>query len=216
MSGGEPAARIDYYTDPLCGWSWALEPVWREIRRRHDVSINIVLGGMVETLEALDEPITALWRDAARETGVAIDTTIWQTDPPLSSFPASIGVKAALLQSADAGERYLSIVREAVMTRRLNVARPSVLRQLARELAFSMPRAFDVDRFDADLLGDEAVEAFRDDLARARFERIETFPTIIVQGETGSRTAVGYRSIDVIEALLAAVSEPCPGPSRLR
>jgi predicted DsbA family dithiol-disulfide isomerase len=149
--------------------------------------------------------LAPLWHLAGRTTGVPIDPAIWHLDAPASSYPASVAVKAAGLQSPEAAEQYLSLAREAVMTRRLNIARPDVLLQLGSELAVLMPRTFDVERFRADLVSAEATERFRADLHRVRYLRIGRFPTIVVHGRTGSRIAVGYRPIEVMERLLATV-----------
>ncbi|MGE3508108.1 MAG: DsbA family protein, partial [Vicinamibacterales bacterium] len=199
-----PALRIEYFTDPLCCWSWALEPVWRQIRERRGdrLRLTVVLGGMIESWTSFRDPLNdvgtpaqlaPLWHWAARTTGVPIDPSIWHVDPPASSYPASVAVKAAGLQSAEAGERYLALTREAVMLRRLNVARRDILLQIAGELAVAMPGAFDVARFAADLGSEAALEAFRADLQHSRFLRIGRFPTIVVHGVQESRIAVGYR-----------------------
>jgi predicted DsbA family dithiol-disulfide isomerase len=91
------------------------------------------------------------------------------------------------------------------MTRRLNIARPEVLRQLAGELAVMMPRVFDASRFADDLVGDQARELFRADLQRVRYLRIGRFPTLVLHGERESRIAVGYRPVEAVERLLASV-----------
>jgi predicted DsbA family dithiol-disulfide isomerase len=146
-----------------------------------------------------------LWHFAGRTSGVPIDPGIWHVDPPASSYPASVAIKAAGLQTAEMGDRYLALVREAVMTRRLNITRPDVLQQLAAELQMQYPHVFDAMRFAVDLDGDAAVEAFRCNLREARMHRIGRFPTIVVHGAAGSRVAVGYRSQDAIERLLDTV-----------
>ena len=208
--------RIEYYTDPLCCWSWAFEPVWRQFRQRHGARLacTVVLGGMIESWATFRDPmndigaapqLAPLWHLAGQTTGVPIDPAIWHLDAPASSYPASVAVKAAGLQSPEAAERFLSLAREAVMTRRLNIARPDVLLQLGAELAVLMPRGFDVARFSADLVSDEAREFFRADLERVRFLRIGRFPTIVVHGPTGSRIAVGYRPIAAMDRLLELV-----------
>jgi len=213
----EPQApvRIEYYTDPLCCWSWALEPVWRSIRRRFGDRLvwRCVLGGMVESWSTYRDPVNdvhrppqmaPLWHFAGRTAGVPIDPGIWHVDPPASSFPASVAVKAAALQGAELGETYLTLVREAVMTRRLNVAWREVLTGLSAELAVMRPAAFDHERFTTDLTSDAAVEAFAADLQQARLLRIGRFPTFVVHGPAGSRIAIGYRPIDGIETILDA------------
>lgn len=218
------AVRIEYYTDPLCCWSWAFDPVVRQLRQRFGswLEWSTVLGGMIETWATFRDPmndvgappqLAPLWHMAGRATGVSIDPAIWHEDPPASSYPASVAVKAAGLQGLHAAEAYLSLVRQAVMTQRLNIARRDVLVALGADLAAAKARAFDVARFESDVGGPEAIEAFRTDLQRARFLKIGRFPTLIVHGPAGSRIAVGYRPADVMERILAAVAGgPLPGP----
>jgi predicted DsbA family dithiol-disulfide isomerase len=215
--------RIDYYTDPLCCWSWALEPVWRSIRWRHGARLEwrCVLGGMLESWRSYRDPfndvnrppqMAPVWHFAGQTAGVPIDPGIWHADPPESSFPASLAVKAAALQGADLGDAYLALAREAVMTRRRNIARLDVLSGLARELAAMRPDTFDADRFDADLGGDAAKQAFAGDLRQVRLLRIGRFPTFVVHGPGGRRIAVGYRPADVVESIIDAVmTDPSPG-----
>lgn len=217
--------RVEYYTDPLCCWSWAFEPVARQLRQRFGPSLewSTVLGGMIETWATFRDPmndvgappqLAPVWHMSGRATGAPIDPAIWHLDPPASSYPASVAVKAAGLQGLHAAEAYLALARHAVMTRRLNIARRDVLLALGGELASSGACSFDAGRFATDLGGGEAIEAFRADLQRTRFLRIGRFPTLIVHGASGSRIAVGYRPVDVMERILAAVSGGAlPGPA---
>jgi predicted DsbA family dithiol-disulfide isomerase len=213
-----PAVRIDYYTDPLCCWSWALEPVWQSIDRRSGgrVARRVILGGMIEGWSQYRDPLNDVGRPAqmaphwfavSQHAHVPINPDIWHVDPPQSSYPACVAVKAAGLQGRAAGEQYLRLTREAVMTRRLNIARREVLRQLARELAVMQPRAFDPERFDQDLVDRPASEAFADDLRQVQLHRIGRFPTLVFHGVRGSRIAIGYRPVEAMDAIIRAVSD---------
>ncbi|MGE3474146.1 MAG: DsbA family protein [Vicinamibacterales bacterium] len=212
------AVHVDYFTDPLCCWSWALEPAWCRLQHASGgrLTRTVVLGGMIENWTSYRDPmndvrapaqLAPLWHMAGRATGVAIDPGIWHLDPPASSLPASIAVKAAALQGGEAGERYLALAREAVMRRRMNVARSAVLVSLAEELAGLMPRRFDADRFVEDLTGIEAREALRADLQRTRLAGIGRFPTMVAHGRHGSRVAVGYRPFDALVRFIEAASQ---------
>jgi predicted DsbA family dithiol-disulfide isomerase len=215
VSGSPAPVRIDFYTDPLCCWSWVMEPVWRSIRRRRGPALRwrSVLGGMIESWSHFSDPLNdvhrppqmaPLWHFAGRTGGVPIDPGIWHVDPPASSYPASVAVKAVAFQGRDMGEAYLARAREAAMTRRLNIARREVLLQIAAELQIEHPRAFDAARFAVDLETDAALDAFRSDLQEARMHRIGRFPSIVVHGPAGSRIAVGYRPAHAIERMIDA------------
>jgi predicted DsbA family dithiol-disulfide isomerase len=218
MTHATTPIRIDYYTDPLCCWSWALEPVWQSIRHRHGDRVvrQCILGGMLASWREYHDPVNdiqrpaqmaPLWHFAGQTAGVRIDPTLWHTDPPASSFPASVAVKAAALQDAELGDAYLALAREAVMARRLNIARPAVLLQLADDLRTQRPTDFDAERFRRDLVGAEALDAFREDLQHARVRGIGRFPTMVVRGPGGTRGLTGYQSADALERVIAAVAD---------
>jgi len=201
----------------LCCWSWEFEPVARQLQQRHGARLewSVVLGGMIDTWATFRDPMNdvgapaqfaPLWHMAGRAGGTPIDPAIWHLDPPGSSYPASVAVKAAGLQSGEAAQMYLRMAREAVMTRRLNIARRDVLLTLGRELAAAGSCSFDADVFATELGRDAALEAFRADLQRTRFLGIGRFPTFIVHGASSSRIAVGYRPVEVMDRIIAAVS----------
>ncbi|MBZ9768261.1 DsbA family protein [Mesorhizobium sp. CA6] len=76
---------------------------------------------------------------ASAVTGMPVEPMIWVKDPPASSWPACVAVKAIGLQSPAAGDLYLRQVRRALMLEGRNVARDKVLVELARELAKARP-----------------------------------------------------------------------------
>jgi len=213
MTEDAPQATITYFTDPLCSWSWAFESVRRQLVAEYGARVNwsYRMGGLLPHWDSFRDPINAVhtpaqlapaWYAVARTTGATLDESIWREDPPLSSFPACIAVKAAAAQGAPAEEAYLVTVRAAVMTRRLNVARRAVLIQLARELAEQA--RFDAEQFARDLTGAGARERFASDLRDCRVHDIGRFPTFVVRGAHASRIVVGYRPLDVFKQVLAA------------
>src|SRR5579885_885506 len=120
---------ITYFTDPLCCWSWAMEPQWRRLRYEFGdrVRCRVRMGGLLADWQSFHDPITAVsrpgqmgphWFAAARASGMPIDERVWMEDPPASSYPACLAVKAAELQGGTAGARYLRRLREAVMLER--------------------------------------------------------------------------------------------------
>lgn len=108
------------YSDPICPWSWAYEPVLRriEVQYRSKIRIRPVMGGL-----ALDrtEPagdgqvarIQASWRRVAQTTGQPIEWNRAADLRPSSSRPLCEAVVAACLQSYAIGGRYLRLMREA-------------------------------------------------------------------------------------------------------
>jgi len=211
-----PAVQITYYTDPLCPWSWALEPHWRRLRCESDARLacRYVMGGMIADWRSYHDPLNSVHNPAQMAlqcyqvrqlTGVPIDERLLREDPPDSSYPACLAVKAAERQGADAGDAYLRSLREAAMLEARNVARGDVLLSLAEVLAGSPPPgvAFDVDRFREDLLGPEVPEAFQDDLRDVRYRNIDRFPTLVLRaGDRPGIALVGYRPYEVLREAL--------------
>ena len=158
-----PVLQITYYTDPLCVWSWAFEPQWRRLRYEFGDQLRwrYRMGGLIRDWRTFSDPLNdisrpvqmgPLWSQARHTSGMPINDRIWFDDPPTSSYPACLAVKAAELQSQGAGERYLRRVREAVMLEGRNVTKRDVLLMLAVDLAHE-DEAFDAERFVRDLNG---------------------------------------------------------------
>ena len=210
---------IDYFTDPLCSWSWAFEPQWRRLRYEFggQLAWRYRMGGMLADWETFSDPLNSVanpaqmglqWHQVRALTGMPFDERIWREDPPASSYPAGVALKAAELQGADHAERYLRRLREAVMLERRNIARQDVLLALATELAAASPatETFDAARFRRDLTGAEALDAFREDLKLAQYRGIGRFPTLILRRAAGRGVIiVGYRPYAVLREALAAV-----------
>lgn len=205
---------ITYYTDPLCCWSWALEPHWEKLRRAFGPNIRwkYVMSGMIQDWKSYNDPMNAIsrpaqfgpvWMHASQMSGSEIDYSIWYKDPPASSYPSCIAVKCAALQSAEAAERLLRRLRIAVMTQGLNIARESVILELAQQLSTTNPETFTYDKFQTAWTGGAGVEAFRDDLQQTRFLKIGRYPTLtFTNGEARGIMITGYRPYDVLKDAL--------------
>lgn len=212
---------MDYYTDPLCVWSWAFETQWRRLRQEFGEQIGwrYRLSGMIADWTHFNDPLNDVgsalqmgphWYHVRELSGAPLDERIWVDDAPASSYPASLAVKAAGLQGARAAEAYLRRVREAVMLQRRNVARQTVLMELADEVENDAARdfAWDADRFRADLAGPEARALFREDVQDARYREIGRFPTLVLRPARGR--AILLTGSRPYEALLRAVAHVAP------
>lgn len=210
-----PRVRLDYYTDPLCVWSWAFEAPLRRLRYEFGTQLvwRSVMGGMIANWESFADPLHAIHRPAQmapywfyvrQQSGMPLDERIWLEDPPDSSFPACLAVKAAERQGADMGERYLRRLREAVMLQRRNIARCEELLALASALSCDPGGSLDIERFAADLDSEAVLQAFREDLMEARYRGIGRFPTLILRGDGPAGVLLtGWRPYAVLRAALA-------------
>lgn len=211
---------IVYYTDPLCCWSWAFEPQWRRLRYelKGFVKWRYCMGGLIPSWTAYSDPMNSisrpaqmgpLWMEASHISGMPIDTALWIQDSPGSSYPACIAYRCAELQSPQAGELYLRYLREAAMTRRLNIAKTEILVALANELSSASPQVFNFEAFKSALDSPLVKTKFTEDLKEVRFHQIGRFPTFIIKNPANSKAViiVGYRPYKV---LLEAVSTIAP------
>jgi predicted DsbA family dithiol-disulfide isomerase len=157
-----------YYTDPCCPWSWALEPALRKLVSEFGsgFSLTYVMCGMAQEFgDAL--PLVEEMLAASAASGMPVDARLWLDDPPRSSHPACIAVKAAAEQGDPAP--YLRRLREGVMCRRRRLDGPAALVDVAREAGL------DVERFRLDLSSHGTLEAFAADLDRAKSVPAEHF-----------------------------------------
>lgn len=195
-----------------------MEPQWRQLRMELGDSLRwrYRMGGMIPDWRGYEDPVNAvsrpaqmgpLWFQVRAQTGVPLDERIWQEDPPASSYPACLAVKAAERQGAEAAERYLRRLREAGLLERRNIARRDVLLAIADELAAaSMEFDFDSARFCDELDADETAASLREDVKEAAYLRIGRFPTLVMRRDNGGPALLltGYRPFSV---LLAACHE---------
>jgi predicted DsbA family dithiol-disulfide isomerase len=213
-----------YFTDPLCPWSWAMEPALRALDREFGERItwNLVMGGLER--EATPTPERVLeWLDAGERGGMPVDPRLWAEGPPRSSFPACMAVKAAAEQRLDGP--YLRRVREGLLARRRKLDSAEALVEEARGVP-----GLDVGRFRIDLGSNWVVERFGADLDRAAeahgraaeatkasdpgMGRV-VLPSVEFHGEDGEVHGVyGYAQADELRAAaLAAGAEPAPAPA---
>jgi len=212
-----PIAIVNY-TDPLCCWSWAFEPHWRRLRDafRGALACRYRMAGMIADWDSYNDPLNTvsrpvqmgpIWRQAQHLSGVPVDDRIWVLDPPASSYPACLAVKAAELQSADAADLYLGRLREAVMAQRRNIARREVLLEVADEAAAAAPDRLDAARLRHDLDAAPPRDALREDIKEARYRGIGRFPTLTLRRAGGAGVMiVGYRPYEVLLAAIARIA----------
>jgi predicted DsbA family dithiol-disulfide isomerase len=208
---------ITYYTDPLCCWSWAFEPQWRKLQFEfgEKISFRYCMGGLLPGWNNFHDPVNSVsrpiqmgpvWMHASQLSGMPIQHNIWMKDPPASSYPACIAFKCAELQSSELADRYLRLLREAVMINGLNIAKQEVLIEIATQLPQHYP-SFSLSTFKEDLLNDKGLEAFRSDLQEVRYHNINRFPTLIIRRpKQGSVLITGHRPYVVIMDTLKKIS----------
>ena len=216
-----PLLDVTYYTDPLCCWSWAFEPVWRRVRYEWGDTLRwgYRMSGLIPDWSRFADPLNDIsqpahvgpqWLEVSRVSGMPIDAQLWHDDPPASSYPACLVVKAAELQGATAGERVLRGLREAAMIDRRNIAKRDVLLHVleALERESGVP---DVSLLIDALDDGSALAALRDDIDDARRHDIGRSPTLVVHGQSGPGiVVVGFRPYDALLPVLRRAAGEVP------
>ena len=210
---------VTYYTDPLCCWSWALEPHWKKLTAEYADRIEwqYVMAGMIPDWNSYNDPLNAVtrplqlgpvWMHASQVSGVHMDYSIWHKDPPSSSFPACVAVKCAALQSKVAGELMLDALRDSVMAQAQNISRESIIFSVAKRVEDNNPLLFDIKKFEEAWRDGRGMNAFRDDLKQTRFLKIGRFPTITFSnGSSKGIMITGYRPYEIVKEALDRMFE---------
>jgi predicted DsbA family dithiol-disulfide isomerase len=226
---------VRYYTDPVCPWSWAAEPIVRKLMWEFGDALRFrwVMGGLARSYgdDYRDEQagisgegscfdgLMANWLEVGAETGMPIDPRLWRRNPLSSSYPACQAVKAATEQGPELAYAYLRRLREGLMC---EVKKLDHVEALVGEAG---PAGLDTDRFRIDLNSNAITEAFATDLDEVRsppdaardagqvkktegHERL-SFPSVVFVGEDGSRHGIwGTSPYEAYrEAALAAGAE---------
>src|SRR5947208_2351041 len=149
--------RVIWYTDPHNIWCWGFEPTIRrlEVRYPDTVQIETRQGGLFEDFSPVREQWARMsggrWKDSVgaffeavssqHRMPMAADAMVDSSDDFNSTWPACIAAKAADLQGADPGWRYLRRLREAWCLEGRGIHRKDVEADVAKETGL------DVDAF---------------------------------------------------------------------
>jgi predicted DsbA family dithiol-disulfide isomerase len=198
--------RVTEFTDPYCSWCWGAEPVVRRLQEvyRDQLRMEYVMGGLVDDFDQFHDPggdhdhpdeVAPHWVTAANNHGMPVDASLWESDPPESTYPACIAYEAATFQDDDLANRFLRRMREAGVAMGYNLERGEVLADLAAEVGL------DVERFRADFESDRTREAFEADLRRTRQHGASSLPTFHVAVDGREDLLRGYRPFVTFQKL---------------
>jgi predicted DsbA family dithiol-disulfide isomerase len=194
--------RVQYFTDPLCCWSWAFEPQFRKLRfiLNDRLDVEYVMGGLLRDWQNFNDQLNdvarpaqvgPLWMQARNMSGQPIEENIWISNPVDTSYLACMAVKAAALQSKVAEEAMLRKLREAVMMHKRNIGELDVVLKIATEL--DKKRVLKKGKFKTDLFSDKVSELFRADLDRTKAGGITRFPSLLITYSGKTYQITGYR-----------------------
>ncbi len=212
---------IVFYTDPLCCWSWAMQPQWRRIQYeyRDIISTRYCMGGLIsdwnnfnDSVNSISRPIQmgSVWAQAHHISGMPVYDRIWMSDPPATSYTACVAVKCAGLQSKNAEEKFLRKCREELMINGINVAKQSSLFYIAEKLATELD-SFSADSFKKDYVSGAGTEAFKSDLKEVRYKNINRFPSSLFKDKSGKAILLtGYKPYENLRNIFDEFLIPSP------
>src|SRR5579863_2120940 len=204
---------IDYYTDPLCSWCFAAEPMLDQVREHFKGRIelqNKLLPLFEELREVMNNParlwnIADRYRIVSKKTGIYINETVWYRDPPASAWIPCQAVKAAERQDRRAADRFLKRLRIAVLLEGRNIARREVLMECAAETGLELAR------FEADFLDPARRDEVARDVADAQKENVESRPTFILTNTQVDKVLIaGPRSFELFRQGIEALYQEQP------
>lgn len=198
---------LEYYTDPLCCWSWGLEPQMRKLRYllKDRLQIKYVMGGLLRDWEHFSDQLNSiskpsqmgpLWAEAKHISGQPLNEHIWINNPVDTSYLSCLAVKAAEVQSPVAGEAMLRLLREAVMIHERNIGETEVIKEIAENL--ESKGILDKQKFEDSLLSNEASDLFRKDLENLKIKGVTRFPTMLITFSGKTVQITGYRPFHVL------------------
>jgi predicted DsbA family dithiol-disulfide isomerase len=219
----EVKLKIDYYTDPLCAWSYVSEPTIQQTISQYGDKVDFRFRSLpiIDRLEGepkaglkvyRPEQIGREWREISAKTGRKIDPGLWEEHPPHSSWPANRAMKAALRQGFDKGNRFIHELRDAVMQQRRNPSNLDTLKEIAGRSGLDADRFYDDMTANATQLEQEVT----DDRLEAIEHCINSTPTLVLQNEDGDKITIeGTLDFQVIQPAIRSllgtpVEEPVP------
>ncbi|MEE9164616.1 MAG: methyltransferase domain-containing protein, partial [Thermoplasmata archaeon] len=177
--------------DPLCWWSWGLEPVLRRLKEVYGDNLEVVyrMGGVFDDIDdwrghyGVDEESTVTWvRESVGITGNPVEPDFYRKSGCTTTYPACLAFKAAEAQNPHRAERYFRRQMEAFQLE----ARPATEGELVR-LAEEV--GLDGKRLVHDLYGPEMKAAFLKDKEAMRTEKVN-FLSLLIEAD-GQRTVKG-------------------------
>lgn len=206
---------ITSFTDPVCSWCWASEPVFRALETHYPdrIEFRYIQGGLVRSIEQMsprgdvDEANTWVanhWLEGIEKHKMPViveNFHLFSHDYP-HTFNQGIAYKAAQIVSPEKADKYLRRIREATISEAKLTSHPDVLIELATEVGI------DVGEFIVVFNSEEAKNAYQGDLALTRGSGVSGFPTFIVKVDSGRQVMLrGYQTFESFKQVIQYLSD---------
>lgn len=219
---------ITNYTDPVCVWCWATEPIFRALETRYPmVDVRYVMGGLVRDIQDFEDAdnhiashkgdinpqVMAHWLETVPHHRMPIESegfALFSPQTP-SSFPQNIAYRAAYIADPKKAERFLRTLRVATLAKAQKTALPEVLEGIAQD------SGIDLAAYRAALSSGEAETAFGVDQMLVRSLEVAVFPTFQLKSSSAQQVWMrGFQTRQDFEHVFARLSghtiQPLPSP----
>lgn len=199
------------FTDPVCTWCWASEPVLRALKARYgdQLDISFVMSGLVKDIRTFSDvdheiggdpsdsnkQIAQHWLEASEQHGMPVTTgalDLFSAEHP-SSYPQNIAYKAAQFEDKKKADAFLRRIREATAVEAKQTNRDEVLLALAKGVGLNAEKLL------THCTDGTAQAAFEKDLATTKANEVQLLPTFIVRYEGNVIVLDNYQSVEDFE-----------------
>ncbi len=198
----KPKIEILYFTDPVCSTCWLVQPQLRKLALEYGqyFEIKYYMGGLLPSWESyngskIKKPSDAAqhWKEMAEKHPMPISPDVWLNSPLASSFPPSIAIKAAQIQSKVKAFHFHRRIKELLFVESKNITDIELLVNVAIEVGLNK------DLFINDL-SKIAVRKFEEDLDLATKLNVKVLPTFIFSNELDEKIILkGYQEFHTLE-----------------
>ena len=199
--------KIVYFTDPICSSCWGVEPQLRKLMLEygHLIDMEYKMGGLLPDWSynggGISKPsdVAAHWDEVSIYYDMPIDGDLWLEDPMSSSYPPSIAIKAAQMQSEEKAGLFMRQMRELMFLQKRNMTKWENISEAAEGTGL------DLIQLSNDYKG-KASELFNEDLLLAKKMRVRGFPSFYFANENeDSEFLNGARSYQEFEEKIKAL-----------
>lgn len=199
--------KIECFIDPISSLCYVISPRIKKLIEKKGQNINLTyhFGGLLKNWEGFVDPkfgitkpsdVADHWAKVSEQEQVEINGSVWLTDPVDSSYPPSIAYFAVKSIDSEKAMAFLEGIQKALFIEGKNIARVSILAQIAESLDIS------VDVFLEAYGNPSAQKHLRDDLLYTRKKNITVFPTILIYGPQSTIRLKGIQSYETYEKAL--------------
>lgn len=202
------SAILYYFHDPMCGWCYAFQPVWKQVRQELPSGLEqlSILGGLAPDEdtpmeEAMQEYIKGHWQRIQQMVpGTELNYDFWsKCEPRRSTYPACRAVIAAGRQRPGADEAMVEAIQRAYYREARNPSNIETLHELASELQL------DRQGFELDLAAHETEEELMRQIGFTASLGVRGYPSLmLVDKDTAGTIDIDYNNA---QAILAAIGK---------